>query len=612
MGSRVDSTWASSGTLLYALEALEPRFLLSNSVMIDGTQPAALDQPQINAIFRTTPTGDPLGGTGPDDGIDVQAFLDTGTSGDLLSQETASALGITGTTFNGQDVQFTDVGIGGSEPFDVSGPIYGALAPYTSFYTTDLAVSAFDQTFGPARFELNPQPADELLGPIDIIGMPAIAGKVMVLDPSALTATNLDDLDSLRTYLYTPGTPFDAANASTDPGIPSTNFHVQMSYADFSGYTTTTPDGAPGPTLGDNPFIGPDPLSTSATSNVPPITITQGSASASGSFLFDTGSAASFISSDMAAQVGVYYQPGTYDSDNPVLVDGSGTPLPNQFVLPIGGIGGTVNAAGFYLSSLTLQTKEGEPVTFLNAPVLVADVSATNAAGNTITLDGDLGMNFLVPSLDVSGFSAPATSNANHAAASSASPADVTAGSDAPFDWITYDQTSDVLGLDIQGVTPSPLVSGISPSTGPAAGGTPVIITGLNFTGATAVTFGGTAASSFTINSPTQITAIAPAATAGAVDVQVTTSGGTSDTSTSDRFTYTTFVQAPTLVGSPVINGDNPNGLFNAAGQPAAGVQRSMVEDVVYTFSAPVTIANANAAFTVTGAGPTQERPRRP
>ncbi len=60
----------------------------------------------------------------------------------------------------------------------------------------------------------------------------------------------------------------------------------------------------------------------------------------------------------------------------------------------------------------------------------------------------------------------------------------------------------------------------------------------------------------------------------------------------------------PTLVGSPVINGDNPNGLLTAAGQGATlGVQRSMVEDVVYTFSVPVTIPNASTAFTVVGAG---------
>ncbi len=64
-------------------------------------------------------------------------------------------------------------------------------------------------------------------------------------------------------------------------------------------------------------------------------------------------------------------------------------------------------------------------------------------------------------------------------------------------------------------------------------------------------------------------------------------------------------VKAGLIVTSAVINGDNPNGLFAAAGQGAtAGVQRSMVEDLVYTFNQPVTISNANAAFTVAGAGP--------
>ncbi len=79
--------------------------------------------------------------------------------------------------------------------------------------------------------------------------------------------------------------------------------------------------------------------------------------------------------------------------------------------------------------------------------------------------------------------------------------------------------------------------------------------------------------------------------------------GGESVASTEVSATPTTLV-APTLVGSPVINGDNPNGLFNSAGQTTAGTQRSMVQDVVYTFSSPVTIPNASAAFTVVGTGP--------
>lgn len=86
----------------------------------------------------------------------------------------------------------------------------------------------------------------------------------------------------------------------------------------------------------------------------------------------------------------------------------------------------------------------------------------------------------------------------------------------------------------------APTVTGISPTSGPTTGGTTVTITGTNFTGATAVKFGTTAASSFTVNSPTQITATSPVGVAGAVDITVITAGGTSAVSSVDKFTYNT------------------------------------------------------------------------
>ena len=47
-------------------------------------------------------------------------------------------------------------------------------------------------------------------------------------------------------------------------------------------------------------------------------------------------------------------------------------------------------------------------------------------------------------------------------------------------------------------------------------------IKGSNFEGATAVTFGSVAATSFTVNAETSITAVSPADTAGKEDVTVT------------------------------------------------------------------------------------------
>jgi hypothetical protein len=63
-----------------------------------------------------------------------------------------------------------------------------------------------------------------------------------------------------------------------------------------------------------------------------------------------------------------------------------------------------------------------------------------------------------------------------------------------------------------------------------------VTITGSDFTGATAVEFGGVEAASFTVNSSTQITAIAPAGN-GTITVQVFGTGGVSPSTPADLFT---------------------------------------------------------------------------
>lgn len=101
----------------------------------------------------------------------------------------------------------------------------------------------------------------------------------------------------------------------------------------------------------------------------------------------------------------------------------------------------------------------------------------------------------------------------------------------------------------------TPLVASMSPSSGPAAGGTVVVLTGTSFTGATAVTFSSTPATTFTVNNSTTITATAPANAPGAAGVTVTTAAGTSTAGVT--FTY---VSAPTVAvtapsGGPVSGG---------------------------------------------------------
>jgi hypothetical protein len=84
----------------------------------------------------------------------------------------------------------------------------------------------------------------------------------------------------------------------------------------------------------------------------------------------------------------------------------------------------------------------------------------------------------------------------------------------------------------------APTVTGISPAAGPTAGSSSVVITGTALSGATIVDFGTLAATSFTINSATQITAVDPAAATSTVNVTVTTPGGVSAVSTADQFSY--------------------------------------------------------------------------
>ncbi len=124
----------------------------------------------------------------------------------------------------------------------------------------------------------------------------------------------------------------------------------------------------------------------------------------------------------------------------------------------------------------------------------------------------------------------------------------------------TSDLPSIPANYNIGGNPPPPVVTSISPTSGPAGGGTSVTINGANFTGST-VTFGSTPAS-ITSNTGTQLTVIAPPGS-GTVDVIVTNAGGSSTPSAADRFTYTAATQPPPPPppppsAPPVVSGGAP------------------------------------------------------
>jgi hypothetical protein len=111
--------------------------------------------------------------------------------------------------------------------------------------------------------------------------------------------------------------------------------------------------------------------------------------------------------------------------------------------------------------------------------------------------------------------------------------------------------TSDQTSADRFSYLAAPQVTRVSPATGTQAGGTGVLISGTSFTDVSAVHFGSQSAT-FAQTSAGDVLAVAPRATSpGDVDITVTTPGGTSSKTTTDRFTYVaaTSCKVPKLLG---------------------------------------------------------------
>jgi len=104
-----------------------------------------------------------------------------------------------------------------------------------------------------------------------------------------------------------------------------------------------------------------------------------------------------------------------------------------------------------------------------------------------------------------------------------------------------------------------PVVSGLSPTSGPLAGGTTVAINGTGLKGATAVKFGNKAGTGISVKNDTCLTIKTPAqdASVGWVNVTVTTGGGTSANSSVNKFKYNAIPTVSTISPSsgPVTGG---------------------------------------------------------
>ncbi len=157
-----------------------------------------------------------------------------------------------------------------------------------------------------------------------------------------------------------------------------------------------------------------------------------------------------------------------------------------------------------------------------------------------------------------------------------------------------------------------PIVMGVQPTSGASTGLKAVTITGSNFTGAQSVTFGGVQATSFTIGSDTQITAVTPAHDVGTVDVQVLNAQGPSYVNQSDQYTFTPSYTGQLMIealrfSGPGGAGDQYVQLFNPTTSPVSLTGWSLNFDEGHGSQTTVVdlpqgyVIPANGAFLVAG-----------
>ncbi len=246
------------------------------------------------------------------------------------------------------------------------------------------------------------------------------------------------------------------------------------------------------------------------------------------------------------------------------------------YVTQAGDVFGLNQSGTFRVTTLNAPRTRNIANAFRVAYVPVPPTASITAATSSVNEDGAPSLSYTVTLSDPAAapisvnFSLGGSATAGVDYAASANPLVIATGSTTGT--ITIDPTGDAIveadeTVDISLVAGSgytvgapssatgtitnddvaPVVTSIAPNTGSTAGGTLVMITGIGFTGATAVKFGAASASSVVVNNATMITAIAPAGSAGSVDVTVTTAGGTSAANAQSGFTY---VVPPPVAGA--------------------------------------------------------------
>ena len=125
-----------------------------------------------------------------------------------------------------------------------------------------------------------------------------------------------------------------------------------------------------------------------------------------------------------------------------------------------------------------------------------------------------------------------------------------------------------------------PSVSSVSPSSGPVTGGTTVTILGTGFQSGASVTFGGTASTSVTLVSSTEIQAVSPVSLAGTVSISVANPDSQSGTLAS-AFTYFHTVSLSWTESASGVSGFNVY-RSSTSGGPYARVNTTLLSGTTF------------------------------
>jgi len=453
-------------------------------------------------------------------------------------------------------------------PQPINSPIFGNLANGLPNGPTGQGSSGASLNYNPCEPLYSPDPATYEAARLHLaqaLGFaPATTPSVTGLSPSS-------GLNTGGTSVGITGTNFTGATAVEFGGVEAASFTVNSA----TSITATSPAGNGTVEVQVfGPGGGSQPSSGDLYTYVSPVTVT-GLSPSSGVAV--GGNSVNLTGTDFAAGAVVMF--GTKAATNVVV--NSATSITATAPSGNGSVYVTVTT-----SQGTSATNSSNLYTY-EAPPTVSGVSPNSGpipGGTSVTLSGtgfasgmtvDFGANAATNVVVGSSTSATATSPAG--SSQSGGVVDVTV--------TTTNGTSTINGGDHFTYVSPVTVTGLSVHSGPPAGGTSVVITGTDFSTATAVKFGGNNASGFTVNSSTTITATAPAG-GGTVDVIVSIPSYSSAPDSADKFSYTAAVA---------------NGVFATLPTTAVG-SASSSQNVSVTLQSATAISSITVPVTQNGA----------